>query len=69
MSSSLLAPPEEPPSDVCISKMFIARSFAALLKYWISAFEWRPKTPGAVNSGIVSMNSRVDSKVSSSGTT
>jgi len=37
--SSLLDPPAPPPSEVYISKIHNQRSFAALLKYEISAFE------------------------------
>jgi hypothetical protein len=65
--SSLLIPPPSPPSEVCIEMMFSHRLLAELLKYVISALECSPKTPGAVNSGIWSMNVRFCSYVSSDG--
>jgi len=64
--SSRLMPPASPPSEVYIISVLSHSSLTELLKYWISAFEWSPKTPGLVKRGIFSISTSISSFVSAS---
>mmetsp|Transcript_19857 Transcript_19857/g.39940 ORF Transcript_19857/g.39940 Transcript_19857/m.39940 type:complete len:207 (+) Transcript_19857:487-1107(+) len=57
MYSSLLMPPDPPPSDVCMFNTPSQSCFAASVKYPISAFGCSPKTSGEDVSGSSAMDS------------
>jgi hypothetical protein len=61
-----LIPPAAPPSDVCISRVFYQSILTELLKYYISALECKPKTPGFVKRGILSISISINSFVTAS---